>query len=122
MDSGSLSEDLEMDKESTAHVDDFKGALKTLLEKSFVSLEDALKGLELFKLQGYSPLAKNADLTNKTTAKDSSVQVSWLFFQNALAPSIRRAKGFLVHVGPEGREGALWTRAQEADAGNQSAA
>jgi hypothetical protein len=43
MGSGSLSEDLEMDKESTAHVDDFKGALKTLLEKNFVSLEDALK-------------------------------------------------------------------------------
>jgi hypothetical protein len=48
MDSGSLSENNELDQESTAHVDDFKGALKTLLERSFVSLEDALKGLELF--------------------------------------------------------------------------
>jgi hypothetical protein len=83
MDSGSLSEDHEMDKESTAHVDDFKGALKTLLEKSFVSLEDALKGLELFKLRGYSPLAKNADLTNKTTGQRTAVFMSWLFFQNA---------------------------------------
>jgi hypothetical protein len=73
MESGSLSEDAEVDKESTAHVDDFKGALKTLLGKTFVSLEEALKGLELFKLQGYSPLAKNADITNKTSGQRTGV-------------------------------------------------
>jgi hypothetical protein len=71
MDSGSLSEDLERDKESTAHVDDFKGALKTLLEKNFVSLEDALKGLELFKLRGYSPLAKHSSFTSKSAGRNS---------------------------------------------------
>ena len=69
-----MSEDAEVDKESTAHVDDFKGALKTLLGKTFVSLEESLKkGLELFKLQGYSPLAKNADITNKTSGQRTGV-------------------------------------------------
>lgn len=67
MDSGSLSEDLENDKESTAHVDDFKGALETLLGKSFASLDDALKGLELFKLHGYSPLARHSSFDSKNT-------------------------------------------------------
>ena len=47
------------------HIEDFREALQLLLGKTFVSLFEALKGLELFKLQGYSPLKRDRDVTSK---------------------------------------------------------
>jgi hypothetical protein len=106
MDSGSLGEDVEIDKESTAHVDDFKGALNTVLDKRFVSLEDALKGLELFKLRGYSPLAKNADFTNKTSGQRTSVfrcqQISTCPFRLLLHHPFGERKDFWFTLGQKG--------------------
>lgn len=72
-DSFSQSEEKDMDKESTAHADEFRGALDTLLGEGFPSLEAALKALELFKLKGYSPLYKNRDIMAKQTEKKTSV-------------------------------------------------
>ena len=102
MDSGSLSDDVGMDKESTAHVDDFKGALKTLLGKAFVSLEDALKGLELFKLQGYSPLAKNAEVVNKSGQKTTVYRCHSCSFRLLLHHPFGDQKDFRFTLGQKG--------------------
>ena len=56
MDSKSVSGQDNSHKEEIAHVEEFNGALKELLQKSFVSLDEALKGLEVFKLVGFCPL------------------------------------------------------------------
>ena len=107
MDSRSLSEDLDMDRESTAHVDEFKGALKTLLGKAFVSLEDALKGLELFKLQGYSPLAKHSCFTSKNTGTTTVFrcqQSSACSFRLLLHHPFGAQKDFRFTLGQKGAE------------------
>jgi hypothetical protein len=69
MDSKSVSEEDVSHKEENAHVEEFNAALKELLGKSFVSLDEALKGLEVFKLAGFSPLAKNRDVEASKTGK-----------------------------------------------------
>ena len=53
------------DSGQTAHLDDFQRALETLLKETFPSLDGALKGLERFKLAGYSPLVRHSDIENK---------------------------------------------------------
>ena len=65
MDSHSGSSEESGSERDHTHVDDFTHALEALLAKTFPSLLDALKGLELFKFQGYSPLAKHSTFDNK---------------------------------------------------------
>ena len=73
MDSKSVSEKDDSHKEEIAHMEEFNGALKELLGKSFVSLDEALKGLELFKLAGFSPLSKHSLVTLKGNGRSLCV-------------------------------------------------
>jgi hypothetical protein len=69
-------------------------------------LEDALKGLELFKLQGYSPLAKNADLTNKTTGQRTAVfRCHGCSFRMLLHHPFGERKDFWFTLGQKGVKG-----------------
>ena len=60
------------DSGQTAHLDDFQRALETLLKETFPSLDGALKGLERFKLAGFSPMARNSDFENKKGKKTAT--------------------------------------------------
>lgn len=51
--------------EGLQHLKEFQENLDDLLGKDFSSLDEALKGLEVFKWNGRSPLAKNGDCESK---------------------------------------------------------
>ena len=61
------------EKEETLHSGDFNAALEQLLGKTFGSYDEALRGLEVFKFSGYSPLAKHSDVVAKTHGQKTSV-------------------------------------------------
>ena len=94
-------EDVE-DSGQTAHLDDFQRALEALLEDTFPSLDGALKGLEHFKLAGYSPLAKNRHVTNqmgKTVDVFRCQQISSCSFRLLLHHPFQEEKSFRFTLG-----------------------